>query len=640
MNRFLLLLIWLTTPLLCAEGTPPESSANLNANRDRVSQTGFLMQTNRSFPILYVVGDSTVHNPGKGEQGWGDVIGQYFDAEKIRVENHALGGRSSRTFRTQGWWDKVLAAARPGDFVILRLGHNDGGPLDDTNRARGSIRGLGEETREIFNPLTHQPEIVHTYGWYLRQYVREAREHGLTPIICSPIPHCPQAEVHAGDVEKSDYVTFSKAVAESEQAAFIDLNRITLSHYAGRSPKELKEKYFTPADNTHTSPAGAALNAQSVVEGIHALRDCGLANCLSPSPVDLGEAAPESAAPTPGNRYFSDWPAGTAPAEIGKRVAENVLARRFDFETNHQRQFVIYPEVIAEYGALRVAALTHDTDLQARLVQKFAPLSMTNSGQHVSRATHVDYHVFGIVPLEMYLDTKDTTYLRWGRTFADRQWDHTTADGITTEARYWIDDMFMITALQVQAFRATGDDQYLDRAARTMVAYVRQLQQTNGLFLHGTNAPFFWSRGNGWVAAGMAELLRSLPEKHPDRPPVLAAYRKMMTALLKYQGQDGLWRQLIDDPSAWTETSGSGMFTFALVTGVKSGWLEADAYGPAARQAWLGLVRHLDAKGNLAEVCVGTNQGQTREFYLNRMRTVGDLHGETPLLWTAAAFLQ
>ena len=276
-------MLLLAAPMLRADGpVSHESSANFSVDRDKASLSGFLVQTNRSMPILYIVGDSTVHNPSKGERGWGDVIGKYFDPAKVRVENHALGGRSSRTFRTQGWWDKVLAAAQPGDFVLIQMGHNDGGPLDDTNRARGSIRGLGDDTKDIYNPIMHKPETVHTYGWYMRQYVEEARAHGMTPVICSPIPHCPQAEVHDGDVEKSDYVKFSKAVAENEKALFIDLNRITISHYAGLPPKEIKEKYFTSADNTHTSPAGATLNAQSVIEGIRSLTNCPLASFLLP----------------------------------------------------------------------------------------------------------------------------------------------------------------------------------------------------------------------------------------------------------------------------------------------------------------------------------------------------------------------
>jgi len=328
------------------------------------------------------------------------------------------------------------------------------------------------------------------------------------------------------------------------------------------------------------------------------------------------------------------------PAEVGKRVAENVLARRFDFETNPKHPYVIYPEVISEYGALTVASLTHDTNLQARLVQKFEPFLKPERANRVSTEGHVDFCVFGVAPLEMHIDTRDDRFLIWGKTFVDRQWEQSTPDGITSQARYWIDDMYMITALQTEAFRATDDRKYIDNAARTMTSYIQRLQQTNGLFFHGTNAPFYWSRGNGWVAAGMAELLRSLPQNHPDHAAVMQAYQRMMAALLKYQGEDGLWHQLMDDPTAWSETSGSGMFAYALVTGVKSGWLDAKTYGPSARKAWLGLIEHLNPDGNIRDVCVGTNKGSSREFYLQRPRATGDLHGEAPVLWTASALLR
>ena len=114
----------------------------------------------------------------------------------------------------------------------------------------------------------------------------------------------------------------------------------------------------------------------------------------------------------------------------------------------------------------------------------------------------------------------------------------------------------------------------------------------------------------------------------------------MMATLLQYQGQDGLWRQLIDDPGAWPETSGTGMFTFAMVTGVKNGWLDGKTYGPAARRAWLGLVKHIDERGNIQEVCGGTPKGFSVEYYLYRPRNVGDLHGQAPVLWTASALLR
>src|SRR5438105_15608256 len=101
-------------------------------------------------------------------------------------------------------------------------------------------------------------------------------------------------------------------------------------------------------------------------------------------------------------------------------------------------------------------------------------------------------------------------------------------EGLSWQTRYWIDDTYVITLLQLQAFRATAKRLYLDRATRELVAHLKKLQQPNGLFFHALDVPFFWGRGNGWVAAGMTEMLGSLPESHPEQPLILACYRKMM----------------------------------------------------------------------------------------------------------------
>ncbi len=237
-------------------------------------------------PTLFIVGDSTVRNGTRGQQGWGDPIIALFDKSKIKVENHAIGGRSSRTFQTEGRWDKILAAAQPGDFVLVQMGHNDGGPLDDAARARGSIRGTGEETREIDNPITKKKEVVHTYGWYLRKYVNDAKDKKMTPILLSPIPHRPKQPVEKGAVEKSNYVVWSEEVAKAEKVDFINLNKIVMGKYVGLKPEDIKAKYFTPADDTHTSPAGAELNAAAVVEGIRGLEGCKLKDYLLPALAD------------------------------------------------------------------------------------------------------------------------------------------------------------------------------------------------------------------------------------------------------------------------------------------------------------------------------------------------------------------
>ncbi len=334
--------------------------------------------------------------------------------------------------------------------------------------------------------------------------------------------------------------------------------------------------------------------------------------------------------------YFSNWPPGRSPQEIGKALAEHFVT------SPHQYTATIhYSEVGAWYGALTFAALTHDTDLRDRLIRKFDPIMPGGAeAGRIPVRRHVDDEIFGIVPLEIAIQTRDKKYLDYGLSFADRQWENPQPDGLSGETRFWIDDMYMLTILQLQAFRATGDRKYLDRSANEMVAYLDKLQQLNGLFYHAPDVPFFWGRGDGWVAAGMTEMLRDLPADHPRRARILAGYRLMMAALLKYQATDGMWRQLIDHDEAWEETSSSGMFTFALITGVKNGWLDAATYGPAARKAWIAVTGFIDQNSDMTSVCEGTGKKNDLEYYLERKRRTGDFHGQEPVLWATSALLR
>jgi unsaturated rhamnogalacturonyl hydrolase len=348
-------------------------------------------------------------------------------------------------------------------------------------------------------------------------------------------------------------------------------------------------------------------------------------------------------------KYFTNWPEGTSPQEVGKRVAE-----RFVTSPHQDPQRITYPEVCTWYGALTFAQLSSDKDLTAQLIKRFEPLLSAPGSDLIHRERHVDYSMFGSLPLQIYVETKDRKYLDLGKSFADTQWESlpaqtsvrqglppdTVPPGLTPETRFWIDDMYMITILQVQAFRATGEAKYLDRAATEMVAYLERLQQPNGLFYHAPDVPFFWGRGDGWVAAGMTELLRSLREDHPQRAHILDAYTKMMKALVSFQGADGMWRQLIDHPEAWPETSSTGMFTFALITGVKNGWLDEETYGPAARKGWLALTGYIDQNADLTNICVGTGKKNDLDYYLARPRHTGDMHGQAPVLWCASALLE
>lgn len=353
-------------------------------------------------------------------------------------------------------------------------------------------------------------------------------------------------------------------------------------------------------------------------------------------------AAQSHAAKPKKNRIkeFENWPKGSSPQEIGKRVAERYAnSPHTNFGRSTPPAHITYPETCTWYGSLTFAQLSGDKDLTSKLTTRFDPM-FGEEATLIPEPKHVDATVFGAVPLELYIETKQQKYLDLGKSMADKQFEDATPDGLSKQSRFWIDDMYMLEIVQLQAYRATGDNKYIDRAALEMSTYLDKLQQPNGLFYHAPDVPFFWGRGNGWVAAGMAELLRSLPENHPQRVRILDGYHKMMKSLLQYQGSDGMWKQLIDHSESWPESSSTGMFTFAMITGVKNGWLDRQTYAPVARKGWLGLVSYLTPEGEIRNVCEGTNKKNDLQYYLDRKRLTGDLHGQAPILWSASALLR
>ena len=229
-------------------------------------------------PPLFIIGDSTVKNPTAGLRGWGDSIESYFDTSKIKIENRARGGRSSRTYRTEGLWDAVLAEMKPGDFVLMQFGHNDGGPVQG-GTGRASLKGNSDETQEIADEKSGEKEVVHTYGWYIRKCLADAKAKGATPIVLSPVPR--NIWTDDGKVARAskDYGQWAAEAAKAEGADFIDLNDRVARRYEAAGPEKVKKEYFGQ-DHTHTTPAGAELNAAAVVEGIRGLKDCPLARCL------------------------------------------------------------------------------------------------------------------------------------------------------------------------------------------------------------------------------------------------------------------------------------------------------------------------------------------------------------------------
>lgn len=350
----------------------------------------------------------------------------------------------------------------------------------------------------------------------------------------------------------------------------------------------------------------------------------------------LGEKQPD----------LNSFPAGFTPKEIGAKLGRHFIPGEHFL---HGGKWIHYAEVCTWLGALRFAQVANDTELISLLKERFEPL-FTAEKAYLPIMNHVDLNMFGCLPLEFYRVTGEKRYYDLGMPYADTQWK-LPADvkpeekahakkGFSWQTRLWIDDMFMITIIQSQAYRVTGNKKYINRAAKEMVYYLDELQRPNGLFYHAPDVPYLWARGNGWMAAGMAELLKALPRNNPDRVHILEGYKKMMLSLKEYQGKDGMWNQLVNESDCWPETSGSAMFAYAIITGVKQGWLDKEEYTPVARRAWLALVPYINEEGDVREVCVGTNKKDDKQYYYDRPRIAGDYHGQAPFLWCATALME
>ena len=272
---------------------------------------------NPNLPTIFVVGDSTAKNNANGGLGWGDPFIQYFDASQVNVVNRARGGRSSRTFITEGLWDKVVSDMKKGDFVLIQFGHNDGGPINDERRARGSLPGTGEETQEIDNLITKKHEVVQTYGWYLRKMIADTRSKAATPILLSLTVRNIWTEGH---VERwsGRFNQWAAEVAKSQNVAFIDLTTIIADKYEQMGQQFVNTLFAT--DHTHTNPSGATLNAGFVVTGIVKMKPSPLKRYLSVNPLNPVDVWPDGR--MPGNGAAA--PEGERPSTDDFRRITNV----------------------------------------------------------------------------------------------------------------------------------------------------------------------------------------------------------------------------------------------------------------------------------------------------------------------------
>ena len=287
---FLMAALLLAAALPACAQQPLPAAVNTDPARAQVTLP---VPANPALPSIILIGDSTVRNgrdDGQdkgpaGQWGWGNPIAAWFDPAKVNLVNRAVGGLSSRTYLTSGHWEKTLALVKPGDIVLMQFGHNDAAPLNDDKRARGTIRGTGNQSEEIDNILTGKHETVHSYGWYLRKFIVDARAKGATPVVVSLIPR--KAWDEQGKVKRNtgDYAGWAEEVARSEHAGFIDLNAMAANRYDALGHDAVMNLFplTTPDEHVHTNWTGAQLNAQLVVAGLKQLGDKRIAAYLKPA---------------------------------------------------------------------------------------------------------------------------------------------------------------------------------------------------------------------------------------------------------------------------------------------------------------------------------------------------------------------
>jgi lysophospholipase L1-like esterase len=234
-------------------------------------------------PTLWIVGASAVrngHDTGNdGQWGWGNPICSFFDRSRINVIDFALGGTSTRTYQSFGLWDHVLGDMKSGDYLLIQFGSNDSSPVNDTARARGTLHGNGEETQEIDNLLTKKHEVVHTFGWYVRKFITDAKAKGaVCEIVLSPDPKNSWKD---GKTERStNFTDWDTAAAKQENVPFVDANELIAEKYDAAGQDAVTKEYFPEGETEHTDWAGAILNARRIVEGIKGIDQCDLRNYL------------------------------------------------------------------------------------------------------------------------------------------------------------------------------------------------------------------------------------------------------------------------------------------------------------------------------------------------------------------------
>lgn len=593
---------------------------------------------NPALPTVFIVGDSTARN--QANLGWGDHFAHYFDTSRINVANRAIAGRSSRSYIREGAWDRVLAEMKPGDYVLLQMGHNDGGDIGGP-KARGSLHGLGDETQDVTLP-DGRVETVHTYGWYMRKYINDTRAKHAIPLLLSLTIRniwTPGADGRQHIERDMGYDADLRQLSAQEHVPYIDMSTIEADRLEAIGPE--KTALLFPKDHTHTSPIGAEQNALCValaLQQAHSpLADYLLPAKLTPHPGEKlasivltdGSTANDSGITVLEqkgidrdiSRHFGDAPIDPGPkanlsGSLRPADVRAAIRKVADWQLDRAQPYFdrIWTWSALYAGFMAASPALHDPRYRD------AVQSMADKFQWEERSLHpnADDQSIAQAYIELYLLNPAPEKLAPTKSALDSLIAGAGAPIPPNQAQipwWWCDALFMAPPVWSRMYAATHDQKYLDyldqhwwQTSGLLYDTQRHLYYRDITFLHKTDTrgdPIFWSRGEGWVMAGIARVLDFLPQNNPDHAHYEIQLRQMAAAIAALQDpRDGLWHSDLLDPKDFPqpEVSGSALITFALAWGVNHNILDRATYKPVIAKAWRGLVGQIYADGRLGNI--------------------------------------
>jgi rhamnogalacturonyl hydrolase YesR len=303
-------------------------------------------------------------------------------------------------------------------------------------------------------------------------------------------------------------------------------------------------------------------------------------------------------------------PPGRLAAQAG--ATEPLAVARILAAKYPAQPIMSYIPALAWSGSLRLSAMTGEPQWREKVEKEIAPFT-TDRTKATAEPRRLTSLAGALAFADAWTINRNTAAQAVAMAAATLVMPQ-SPDELIRYATGWTDDMFMTSSV----LSRVANTEQAAVIGRVLTSYAGKLQRPDGIYIHATDGPYAWGRGNGFALLGVTDALTYLPQGWSDRSRVIEIYRKHVAALAKHQSDDGSWRQVVDEPTSYRELTVTAMTTAAMARGVRLGWIDRNTYGPVIDAGWKAVAARVNADGTVRDVCSGTGVGPTKEYYLNR----------------------